>query len=273
MVLIPLLERQWELFTEYLPPALTWISEVMLPWIEGKTGMALALDDMSALEETITAYWQQAGSWATGLVVGVSRSTLTVFVWLINLVLIPVVMFYLLRDWPALIAQVKTLLPKKIAPQTIAMFEQCDEVLSAFIRGQLLVMLLLGIVYATGLWWVGLNLALFIGLFAGLLSVVPYLGFLVGIVIALVVALIQFQDVSHLVWVALVFGMGNVLESMVFIPWLVGDKIGLHPVAVIFAVLAGGQLFGFVGILLALPVAAVLMVMVRYIYGQYQQST
>jgi len=130
----------------------------------------------------------------------------------------------------------------------------------------------LGIVYSLGLWIVGLDLAFLIGMTAGVVSFVPYLGTIVGILLATVAAIMQFQDVSHVVFVAIVFGIGQALEGMLLTPLLVGDKIGLHPVAVIFAVMAGGQLFGFVGILLALPMAAVIMVLLRHAVRRYTES-
>jgi predicted PurR-regulated permease PerM len=144
--------------------------------------------------------------------------------------------------------------------------------LSAFIRGQLLVMFALAIIYSIGLSIVGLDLALLLGITAGLASVVPYLGAIVGIVSASLAAYLQFGEVMPLVYVGIVFGVGQMLEGMLLTPVLVGDKIGLHPVAVIFAIMAGGQLAGFVGILLALPIAAVMMVFVRHFHEQYKES-
>jgi Predicted permease len=134
------------------------------------------------------------------------------------------------------------------------------------------VMLALGVIYSLGLLLIGLDLALLIGMIAGMISFVPYMGVLVGIGLACLAALLQFQDAVHLVSVLIVFGVGHSLESMWLTPWLVGNKIGLHPVAVIFAVLAGGQLFGFLGILLALPVASVIMVLLRHVHGRYTVS-
>ena len=133
-------------------------------------------------------------------------------------------------------------------------------------------MLALGCIYSIGLWITGLDLALLIGMLAGLVSFVPYLGAIVGIVMACIAALVQFHDLIHLVPVAIVFIIGQSLEGMVLTPMLVGDKIGLHPVAVMFAVLAGGQLFGFLGILLALPVASVIMVLLRHAHELYRYS-
>jgi predicted PurR-regulated permease PerM len=150
---------------------------------------------------------------------------------------------------------------------------EIEKVLGAFIRGQLMVMVSLGTIYAVGLWLVGLDLAFIIGLAAGLLSIVPFLGAAVGIVAALAAAAFQFQDLIHIALVLIVFGVGQTLESMYLTPKLVGDAVGLHPVTVIFAVLAGGQLFGFLGVLLALPAAAALNVLIGYLHRKYTSST
>ena len=192
--------------------------------------------------------------------------------WVANLVLIPVVAFYLLRDWDRLMACLRELLPRRIEPTVTALARESDEVLGAFFRGQLLVMLGLGTIYTLGLWIVGLDLALLVGLIAGLVSFVPYLGFIIGILLAGVLALIQFHDMAHLLGVVGVFAVGQAMEGMLLTPLLVGERIGLHPVAVIFAVLAGGQLFGFFGVLLALPVAAVIAVFLRHMRHHYVRS-
>jgi predicted PurR-regulated permease PerM len=164
-------------------------------------------------------------------------------------------------------------LPRKQAPLIKKLATECDDVLSEFLRGQLLVMFSLGIIYTIGLWIAGLEFALLIGMLAGLVSFVPYLGFVVGIIVAGIAALVQFNDVIHIIYILIVFGIGQAIESMVLSPWLVGERIGLHPVAVIFAVMAGGQLFGFFGVLLALPVAAVIVVLLRYLHGRYLDSS
>jgi predicted PurR-regulated permease PerM len=190
-----------------------------------------------------------------------------------NLVLIPVVTFYLLRDWDKLLEGIRTLIPRRIEPVISGLSSEIEEVLGAFIRGQLMVMFALGAIYAVGLWLVGLDLAFIIGMSAGLLSIVPYLGTAVGIVAGLAAAAFQFQDLFHIVLVLIVFGAGQSLESMFLTPKLVGDAVGLHPVTVIFAVLAGGQLFGFLGILLALPVASALNVLVRHLRQEYTKSS
>jgi predicted PurR-regulated permease PerM len=152
------------------------------------------------------------------------------------------------------------------------MVSEGDEVVGAFLRGQFVVMCALGLLYTVGLWMVGVELALLLGFIAGLASIVPYLGFIVGISASLLAAWVQFQEFLPLVYVALVFGVGQLVESMVLTPILVGDRIGLHPVAVIFALMAGGQLAGFVGVVVALPVAAVIMVFARHAVDHYRRS-
>jgi predicted PurR-regulated permease PerM len=186
--------------------------------------------------------------------------------------LTPVVAFYMMRDWDLVMVRILGMVPRDMKTSFIYLSQECDEVLGAFLRGQLLIMFLLGIVYAIGLYAVGLDLAILIGILAGLASIVPYLGFFVGIVVASIAAMFQFQDPVYLGYVCVVFLIGQALEGWVLTPWLVGEKIGLHPVAVIFSVLAGGQLFGFVGILLALPLAAVVMVFVRSLHKNYLGS-
>jgi len=202
----------------------------------------------------------------------VGQSGLTLLGWLVNLTLIPVLLFYFLRDWDLMTHRVRVLLPRHLEPTISALARQSDEVLGAFLRGQLSVMIALGSIYSAGLWLVGLDLALLIGMGAGMVSFIPYLGGVVGVVVGVIAAYMQFQDWFHPAMVLLVFSVGQSLEGMVLTPMLVGDKIGMHPVAVIFAIMAGGQLFGFLGVLLALPVAAIAMVLLRFLHARYLNS-
>jgi predicted PurR-regulated permease PerM len=272
LIVLPLLRDQVVHLIERAPDMFEWLVGTAVPWLQDRLGLASLDLDAQSLTDAARKYWKEAGSALLGVLGSVSRGGGAVVNWLVNLLLIPVVTFYLLRDWDELVAGVRSLLPRQSEAAVSVLFGEIDDVLGAFIRGQLMVMLALGLVYAVGLWLVGLDLAFIIGATAGLLSVVPYLGTLVGVVAALIAALFQFQDVLHPVLVLVVFGAGQTLEGMFLTPKLVGDRIGLHPVAVIFAVLAGGQLFGFLGILLALPVAAALNVMVRHLNDHYRQS-
>ena len=272
LVLFPLIEQQVAALIQKLPKTIDWFQQQVLPWLSQALNIDSASWDAAAIKQAISAHWQQVGGMAKLILNSVSKSGLTIFAWLANLVLIPVVTFYLLRDWDVLVARVRELLPRKQEPVISQLARDSDEVLGSFLRGQLTVMLALGTIYAVGLWIAGLDLALLIGMVAGLVSFVPYLGFIVGIVLAGIASIMQYHDAVHLIPVVIVFGVGQAVEGMLLTPLLVGDKIGLHPVAVIFAVMAGGQLFGFVGILLALPVAAVIMVMLRYVHQRYTSS-
>nr|WP_298414212.1 AI-2E family transporter [uncultured Halomonas sp.] len=271
VVLVPLLGRQFRQLIEALPEVFAWVQNVALPWVQSFTGVDLSTD-FDQLRQTLMNNWKETSTYAAVILAQISRSGMALALWIANLALIPVVTFYLLLDWDRLKGRIRDLLPRRYEPTITGLAVQCDEVLSAFLRGQLLVMLSLGVVYAVGLTVIGIQFGILIGVLAGLASIVPYLGVIVGLVVAALVAFFQYGDLLHLVGVGVVFAIGQMLEGMVLQPLLLGDKIGLHPVAVIFAVLAGGQLFGFTGILLALPVAAVIMVLLRYLHERYKSS-
>ena len=167
----------------------------------------------------------------------------------------------------------RRLIPRPYETTVLNIAQECHSVLGAFVKGQFLVMFLLGIVYAVGLQLIGLEVGLIIGMVAGLASIIPYLGFAVGIVAAVIASLFQFGlDWMQLLLVAVVFMVGQMVEGYILQPFLLGDKIGLSPVAVVFAVLAGAQLAGFLGMLIALPVAAVIVVLLKYARECYEQS-
>lgn len=272
LVLVPLLERQITALFDKLPGYLAWARETLLPWVREKLGFAGGLADVGKLQQLLATHWKDAGGIVSGILGSVSRSGLALVGWLANLVLIPVLTFYLLRDWDALVAGIHALLPRNLEPGVAALARESDAMLGAFLRGQLMVMLALALMYTTGLWLVGLDFALLIGLFAGLVSFVPYLGLILGIIAAGVAAVLQFQGWEQLPWVALVFVGAQVVEGYLLTPKFVGKRIGLHPVAVIFAIMAGGQLYGFFGVLLALPGAAVVMVVIRHGLAHYRGS-
>ncbi len=273
LLVVPMIGSQIEMLRNTLPAMLQWGQQTAIPWIEREfeldVSRYLRLDRVGS---ALAAHWRETGDIATLVLQRVSSSGLALVGWAANLALIPVVTFYLLRDWDKLVARVNDLLPRRIEPVASRLTKECDEVLGAFLRGQFLVMLGLGAIYSVGLWLLGLNLGLLIGMVAGIASIVPYLGTVVGVGAALIAGLFQFGDLWPLLGVAAVFAVGQMLEGMVLTPLLVGDRIGMHPVAVIFAVLAGGQLFGFVGVLLGLPVAAVVMVLLRHAHDRYKDS-
>ncbi|MHB8747179.1 MAG: AI-2E family transporter [Gammaproteobacteria bacterium] len=269
---IPLLERQLVKFIARIPDALTWLQQNLLPALNARLGLEPDVLSLESLQQSFAAHWKEAGGVAAHVLAALGASSMGVLHWVTNLLLIPVITFYLLRDWDVLVARVQELLPRPVEPKVAQLARESDQVLGAFLRGQLSVMVALGVIYAVGLAIIGLDFALLIGMLAGLLSFVPYLGFIVGLLTASLAVLMQSHDLMHLVPVLIVFGVGQVIEGAVLTPWLVGDRIGLHPVAVIFAVLAGGELFGFVGVLLALPTAAVLAVVLRHVHAHYRSS-
>jgi len=272
LLILPLLAQQLTYLVSNIPLYIDNIQQNIVPMVAQKLGINISHINFEFIKKLFTAHYAQAGGILSQLVSSIAASGMAVVALFANLVLIPVVTFYLLRDWDTLVARIDELLPRKSQPVIVKLVKESDDVLAAFIRGQFLVMLVLGIVYSCGLWFINLELALLIGMLAGLVSFVPYLGFIVGIVVASVAVLLQTQDVMMLLPVFIVFGVGQALEGMLLTPLLVGDRIGLHPVAVIFSVLAGGQLFGFIGVLLALPVAAVLAVLLRHVHSEYKSS-
>ncbi len=272
LLLVPMVERQISKFVERLPVYLAWGQNTALPWIEAQTGFDIDGFELTSIVDVLKGHWQQAGGFAAALVGGISKSGMAVVLWLTNFLLVPVVTFYLLRDWDVMVERVRMLLPRAVEPVVSRLAAQSDTVLSSFLRGQLSVMLSLGAIYSLGLAFVGVDLALLIGMLAGVVSFIPYLGAIVGVGAALIATLVQHGDWLHVGLVLAVFAFGQTIESFVLTPWLVGDRIGMHPVAVIFAIMAGGQLFGFLGVLLALPVAAIVMVLLRYAHEQYTAS-
>jgi len=272
LFLVPLVLEQLDALIRKIPLFFDWATQVAVPLLQERLGIPAGtlppLDWSSQLAEN----WQSLGKIMAETGKKLTGSGASILMGLASLALVPVVAFYLMRDWDILVGKMLRMLPVAWQDRTVLMVSEADEVVGAFLRGQFIVMCVLGVIYGTGLWLLGVQLALLLGLLAGLASLVPYLGFIVGIVASLIAAYFQFHDWGMLLWVGLVFGVGQVIESMVLTPVLVGDRIGLHPVAVIFALMAGGQLAGFVGVVVALPVAAVITVFARHGVEHYRAS-
>ncbi|MBT3397123.1 MAG: AI-2E family transporter, partial [Alphaproteobacteria bacterium] len=272
LVLYPVLQNQVVGFVtrlpQYVADARDWLVPLIalvaerLPFIESSDQVVEAA---TGLTEKYTGVLASAAGrlWSGGLA----------FFNLVSLVLItPVVAFYLLRDWDEIVGRIDGLMPRRQAPVIREQLGRIDKVLAGFVRGQTLVSLSLGVIYAIGLTAVGLEFGLVIGLGTGILSFVPFVGMVLGLATALVVGLLQWGlDPGHLALLAAVFATGQILESAVLQPRLLGGSVGLHPVWVIFGVLAGGALFGFVGVLLAVPMAAAVGVLVRFSVDQYHE--
>ena len=270
--LVPLLESQIKLLIAKMPEYIDWAMVNLEPTLKETFGISIPALEIEQLKASFGDQFANAGGFFKSLVRTVSHSGMVVAGWAANLFLIPVITFYLLRDWDNLVAYIHDLLPRSVESTVSSLAKESDDVLGAFLRGQMLVMLALGTIYAVGLKLIGLEFSLLSGMLAGILSFIPYMGLIVGIVVAGGAIMLQTHDPSNLLWVALVFIVAQVIEGTILTPLLVGDRIGLHPVAVIFSVLAGGQLFGFFGILLALPVFAVIAVIMRHFHKTYKDS-
>ena len=270
LYLVPVLHASLNTFVAHVPEYYDWIAK-QLPRLEAWLGIPLNLD-LNTLRDGLVAHWKEVGNWTAGAIGVATQSGMTVVGWMVNLVLVPIVTFYLLLDWKQVVAWVDARVPQSYKVRVRRIARETDTVLGSFLRGQLLVMIALAVIYSVGLLLVGLDLAIPIGLVSGLVSFVPYLGFLVGIVSASIAAYLQFQDAFVLVWVFAAFMVGQFIESYFLTPRLVGRRIGLHPVAVLFAIMAGGQLFGFSGVLLALPVAAALKVWLHHAHDIWAET-
>jgi predicted PurR-regulated permease PerM len=272
VLLVPYIERQIATLIRKLPDWIAWLQSDAIPWLNAKFDLSLEAPDMQQITGVLQEHWKEAGGAAATVALAVSKSGLTLVSWVIHVIVIPVAFFYLLRDWHGMIESIHDLLPRSVEPTVVKLARESDETLSGFVRGQVSVMLVLGALYAIALWAIGLDIGPLIGIIAGLISFIPYLGGISGMLMALIAAVVQYHDWTHVILVLVVFAIGHLLEGYVLVPRLVGEKIGLHPLAVIFAILAGGELFGFVGVLLALPIASVCMVVLRHLHTRYRAS-
>jgi len=271
LLIIPIMTKELPLMREQVPLLFDKLNSGLTPWL-AQFGIKVSLDLGSlksvALKHLNANYEEMFGSVLSSLRLGGSVALAVIG----NAVLIPVALFYLLMDWDKIVARLLELVPPPMRKPFDSFTDEADSVLGQYLRGQLLVMLVMATFYAIGLALFGLDLALPIGIFTGLAMFIPYLGFGIGLILAVLAGLLQFVSIKAIVMVAVVYGIGQVVESLYLTPRLVGERIGLHPLAVIFVLLAFGQVFGFVGVLIALPTSAVLLVAIRRIKLRYVSS-
>ncbi len=272
ILIVPVLQRQISAVISLLPDAIDRV-EFLLKSLLWQMQSELSADAVKEIKSTAGDFAGNTIKWLSGLVGKVLSGGLA-FLNLLSLILItPLVAFYLLRDWDGIVAKIDGWLPRDAAPTIREQVRKIDDTLAGFLRGQGLVCASLAVFYALGLTIVGLKAGLLIGIAAGALAVIPYIGAAVGMIVGVSLAIAQFQqDWVQVILVAAVFIVGQTLESYVITPRLVGERVGLSPIWIIFAMLAGGALFGFTGVLLALPVAAVTGVVVRFGIEQYLES-
>ena len=273
--IVPLIWKQLVIARDSIPVGINWINSTFLPWVSNTFNVEQMEIDTNHMSTIVMDYIQTNYSTDSlqAMALRVAQSGLNFIQVGGTVVLIPIIAFYFLLDWRRMLDSLRRLIPRPYEKTTLEIATECHSVLGAFVKGQFLVMILLGIVYAVGLQLIGLDVGLIIGMIAGLASIIPYLGFAVGIVAAVIATLLQFGvDWMQLALVLVVFMIGQGVEGYVLQPFLLGDKIGLSPVAVVFAVLAGAQLAGFLGMLIDLPVAAVIVVLLRHARDSYEKS-
>lgn len=271
LIMLPLLQKEVGHFVARLPDWVESARAHLLPLLQKWIDPELQWDSQ-AIKDMLLSHWNSAGGAAAKLLPWLGNSGGAIIALFVNLLLIPVAMFYLLRDWNQLLVRVDELFPRHWHQKISEILNEIDQILAEFLRGQISVMLLMSLFYVVALWMVGLEFSLPIGIVAGMLVFVPYLGMVVGLTLATLAAVMQFPTLTDVVWVWGAFATGQLIEGMVVTPWLVGERVGLHPLVVIFALLAFGQLFGFFGILLALPMSAILLVGLRHGMAWYLGS-
>jgi predicted PurR-regulated permease PerM len=272
LVVAPVLQSETTLLQEQIPNFLVKINTQLGPRLK-EFGINVQLDG-AGIKNIASQYLSSSGDEIWRAVLSSAKvGGIAVLGWAATFVLIPVVLFYLLLDWHPLLARLKNGVPRCWVGKVTGFALEVDSLLSQYLRGQLTVMLVLAAYYATSLTLCGLDVALPVGLITGLLVFIPYLGFGLGLILALIAAALQFDGSHGLIMVAIVYGFGQFLEGFFLTPRLVGERIGLHPLAVIFALLAFGQVFGFIGVLLALPASAIVMVAIKHVRRQYLNSS
>jgi predicted PurR-regulated permease PerM len=270
-IVLPLAQAEIGQLANRIPTLLTKAQEVWLPALNAKYGVSVNLD-VGQIRTWLTENLSDVGAIAAKVAKSLHVGGLAVLGFLATALLTPLVTFYLLKDWPQLTRSLTDLIPRGLLPSVQGFAKEINTVIAEFLRGQFAVMAALAVYYAVGLKIVGLEHGIAIGILTGLLVFIPYLGFGLGLILAMVAALTQFATLGPLVGVAIVYGLGQVVESFYLTPRLVGERVGLHPLAVLFALMAFGQLFGFVGVLVAVPASAILLVALRNVRKAYLTS-
>jgi predicted PurR-regulated permease PerM len=272
LIVIPVLQKEVVLLQAQIPLFLAKLDSMLAPRLR-ELGIHVRLD-LDGVKKIFTQQMATSGEevWATVLT-SARIGGGAVLSSIVTLTLVPVVLFYMLLDWHTILRNIAVALPRRWVVQTVGMAREVDVLLAQYLRGQLLVMLVLAVFYSFALGVAGLDVALPVGIISGLLVFIPYIGFGVGLALAMVAAVLQFPGWYGLIVVGAIYGFGQVMEGFFLTPRLVGERIGLNALTVIFALLAFGQLFGFVGVLLALPASAVLMVAFRHLRHSYLRSS
>jgi predicted PurR-regulated permease PerM len=271
LLLVPVIAKELPLLKEQIPLLAERANRGLAPWL-AQFGIHVSLDSASIKAFVLKTLDANVEDWVATLLSSARIGGSVLLALIGNAFLMPVVLFYLLIDWPALVGRVRDLIPPRLRDGVLDFFAECDAVLGQYLRGQLLLMAVLAVYYSAALAVAGFDLALPVGVFTGVAVFIPYLGFGLGLALAMLAGVLQFGGWYAVAAVAVIYGIGQVAESFVLTPRLVGERIGLNPLAVIFALLAFGHLFGFIGVLIALPVSALLLVALRRAQRKYVGS-
>lgn len=272
VLIMPVVVEQTTALAQRIPDLIAWARDLLLPLVN-RAAARFGFRPSQSFAQPSVEIVQRVTTLASGLAAGLLSGGLAFVNLLALLAITPLVAFYLLRDWPKVIGEIDSWMPREHIDTIREQARKIDVVLAGFARGSAIVCLFLAAFYAVALSLVGLDFGLVIGLAAGAVSFVPYLGAAFGLTTSVGVAIYQFwPDWLRIAIVAAVFFAGQILQDYVLVPRLVGDQVGLHPLWVMFGVLAGGVLFGFVGVLLAVPACAVIGVLVRFAIGRYRES-
>jgi predicted PurR-regulated permease PerM len=272
LIVLPVVQKEIPLLRDQIPILFSKAHAARAPRLQA-LGINIPMDS-EGIRQLVTEYFSTSGDAIWSMVLASATvGGVAVLGWLVNAILVPVVLFYLLLDWHAILTHMRNAVPRRWVGKTVEMARETDALLAQYLRGQLAVMLVLAVYYSVALAIARFDVALPVGIITGLLVFIPYLGFGLGLILALISAVLQFDGLQGLIAVAIIYGIGQVLESFILTPRLVGERIGLHPVTVIFALLAFGHLFGFAGVLLALPATAVVSVALRHLRAQYIDSS
>ncbi len=272
LIVIPVLQKELPLLQEKIPVLLAKLNGSLGPTLK-KFGLTVRLD-LAGVQKMLSQYFAGSSDEIWSAIISSAKvGGIAILGWLATFILIPVVLFYLLLDWHNMLGWLQNAVPRRWSGKTLALAQEVDTLLAQYLRGQLLVMLALAAYYSIALALAGFDVALPVGILTGLLVVIPYLGFGLGLILALIASVLQFDGLQGLIAVACIYGIGQIIEGFFLTPRLVGERIGLHPLAVIFALLAFGQLFGFVGVLLALPASAIVSVALKHVRAHYLNSS
>jgi predicted PurR-regulated permease PerM len=271
LLLIPLLQTQVIEFVNLVPKIVEAGQAQIQPYLE-QLRADLPPDAIKGISEMVGTYAGKIANWLTIILAGLWNGGVAVFNMLSLIVITPIVAFYLLRDWDTITAKVDSWLPRHNAPTIREQLLAIDGTIAGFVRGQSTVCLVLAALYGISLTVIGLKSGLLLGIGAGLISFVPYFGAAAGMIVGVGIAIVQFPEWTTVAIVGSVFLFGQTLESYVLTPRLVGDRVGLHPIWIIFALLAGGAVMGITGVLIAVPVAAVIGVLMRFSLTRYMAS-